>query len=135
MFVFVYTFRLWLAGCLLEWVVKNHLFFKDNSGSFSPMTPTDYPVSTEMLQYRAASLLIMLQDCSNKLEVKMVIETNASITLMDIISTVLLLLGCEKDGLLCDWFLPIAESILHHMGDQSIEYNQFNYLSQIHSLV
>ena len=99
------------------------------------MTPTESFLSKEMLQYRAASLLMMLQDCNNKLEVKMVIETNASITLMDIISTVLLLVYCEKDSLLCDWFLPIAESIFDPMEDQSIEYNQFNYLSQIHSLV
>ena len=42
---------------------------------------------------------------------------------------------CEKDGLLCDWFLPIAESIFDPMEDQSVKYNQFNYLSQIHSLV
>ena len=99
------------------------------------MTPTESLLSKEMLQYRAASLLMMLQDCNNKLEVKMVIETNASITLIDIISTVLLLVYCEKDGLLCDWFLPIAESIFDPMEDQSIEYNQFNYLSRIHSLV
>lgn len=99
------------------------------------MTPTESLLSKEMLQYRAASLLMMLQDCNNKLEVKMVIETNASITLIDIISTVLLLVYCEKDGLLCDWFLPIAESIFDPMEDQSVKYNQFNYLSQIHSLV
>ena len=43
------------------------------------MTPTESLLSKEMLQYRAASLLMMLQDCNNKLEVKMVIETNASI--------------------------------------------------------
>ena len=127
--------ELWLASCLLEYVVKSPSHFMAASGSLSPVTPTDSPSSKEMLQCRAAGLLMLLQDCTTKLSVQLVIETNGSITLMDVISTVLLLLGCDKDGLLCDWFIPIAESILPSIDDRSIEYNKFNYLLQLHSLV
>ena len=66
-------------------------------------------VPDEAQQFRSASLLTMLQDCSSITAVHVLLETNLSIHSVDILHAALLLLSGERDGLFGDWFLSIAK--------------------------
>lgn len=89
--------RLWLSGCMLEWLSSKW----DLGVSCS--------VPEEAQQVRSSSLLAVLQDCSTKTAVRMLLETNLSITATDILHAGLLLLSGERDGLFGDWFVSIAK--------------------------
>lgn len=113
-------FRLWLAGCMLEWLsTKTHPEFS------SSLPPDAQP-------YRSTSLLMVLQESSTKLAINMQLSTNTSVSLYDILDACLLLLTGEKDGLFGEWFLSIMKMI---PAEHDLKQSQFTILNQIHSLV